>query len=432
MRRLITVSLCVLLSSIVCSAMADDANSVPSIVPAGPLAMYFDFGVAAAKTANPDINGHYWNNVTNYAKDAKLSLIDDANRPTDVNLVFVSASYASNTKCLTNPDPNLLGDLAIGTATGDAFLHIKPNAAPVFQLTGLNSNSRYVLTFFAGRNGDNDTDVRITQFDVVGASAYSGTLQVSGPSIGHTTAFPNGNDSTVLASDPVVPDANGVIQVSWSAVTGTYGHLAAMKVTEVPHQIVYFDFGTAALKTVNPDTNGRYWNNVTNYAKDAKLSLIDDANTPTDVNLVFVSASYASSTKCLTNPDPNLLGDLAIGTATGDAFLHIKSYAAPVFQLTGLDPNSKYILKFFAGRNADTTVPEATTQYDVVGTNSYSGTLQVTGTGLGHTAAFLNGNDSTVLAGDPVIPDANGAIQVTWSIVTGGYGYLSVMKVEVY
>ena len=154
--------------------------------------------------------------------------------------------------------------------------------------------------------------------------------------------------------------------------------------------------------------------------------MVDADNNPTDVNLVFVSASYPSASGALTNPDSSLLGDLAVGSATGDYFVHIAGYDPPVFLLTGLDPSKTYVLSIYAGRDTEEV---RITQYDVQGENTFVGTLQTSGEGIGGTD-YPNGNDSTILVTDPITPNENGEIQVTFSILEGSYGYLGAMKVE--
>ncbi|MBN2183194.1 MAG: hypothetical protein JW715_14880, partial [Sedimentisphaerales bacterium] len=203
---------------------------VAPVEPAAPITMFLDFGNSAL-TEGPDINGNYWNNVVNTdAGSATGNLVDAQNNPTDVNLVLVTGSYQTNSGALANPDPSLLGDLAVGTATGDYHVQLLANygMAPIsFLLTGLDQSKTYVFSFYAGRDTEEE---RITQYDIQGANAYSGTLQTSGSGIGSVPEYPNGNDSTILVTEPVTPNENGEIQVTFSVVSGSYGYLSAMKV----------------------------------------------------------------------------------------------------------------------------------------------------------------------------------------------------------
>ncbi len=421
MKRL--VILC-LLCSMASVAMANDPNA-----PVPPLNLLLDFGNAAL-TEGPDINGNTWNNVVITSAGSVLAnMVDDANNPTDVNLVLLTGSYATASGALTDPDPNLLGDMAIATVTGDyhAQLGSYGYGPTSFQLTGLDPDKKYVLSIYGGRLGNDANDVRITQFDVQGTVAQ---LQTTGPIGDPNGSFANGNDSTILVTDAVAPDVNGVIQVTFEAIEGGIGYLGAMKVEEVS-KIMYVDFGNNAL-TVSPDLNGNTWNNATEASiadvnNPPVLMLVDDANNATDVNLVMVVAAYPTNSGALANPDPNLLGDLAVSTATGDYFLHYPGYPAPSFLLTGLDPNQAYVLRMYAGRD---TAAERVTQYEVVGANTYIGTLQTSGEGLGvDTVNYANGNDSTILATDPITPNEDGEIQVSFSALVDIYGYLGAMKI---
>ena len=399
---------------------------VCSVASAG---LYLDFG-STALTEGPDANGNYWNNVAITSAGASTGLlVDDANNVTGVDLVFLTDSYATNSGALADPDPNLLGDLAIATVTGDyhAQLGSYGYGPTSFQLTGLNPDSRYVLSIYGGRLGGDANDVRITQFDVQGVIAE---LQTTGPIGDPNGSFANGNDSTVLVTDTVAPDANGVIEVTFVAVEGGIGYLSAMKVNEVS-SVMLVDFG--ATPTEGADSNGNYWNSVVGTAitndDNPALNLVDDANNPMDVTYIQLDEAYATNSGSLVDPDPNLLGDLAVGTATGDYHAQLfAGYGVPPisFLLAGLDPNQSYVMSFYAGRDAEEV---RVTQFDVLGTNADVGTLQTSGVGIGVSPDYANGNDSVVLVTKPIVPDENGEILVTYGVIEGSYGYLGAMKV---
>ena len=194
--------------------------------------LLFDFGpndiTNGNITTNPDINGSYWNNITNPASSATVSnLINKTSTTTSYGLQITS-KFSTNgilNGGLLAPEVSKLGIFAIPTATQDYFYSTTSGS---FKLTGLVKTKGYKFYFFSSRSTSDPA--RITKFIYTGLNSSEGTLQSSGTNIGGTGK--NGNNSTVLESIYIYPDANSEINVNVSAYSGGYAYINAMKVEE--------------------------------------------------------------------------------------------------------------------------------------------------------------------------------------------------------
>jgi lysophospholipase L1-like esterase len=124
-------------------------------------------------------------------------------------------------------------------------------------------------------------------------------------------------------------------------------------------------------------------------------------------------------------PDPALLGDLAVSTATGDYFFTQGSDAPGAVVLTGLKPSTEVTLRLFASREwgSETRV----TGYVVSGSTRHEGSITVSGKGVG--ADGYDGNTSEV-AEFVLLPDEHGQIVVDVQILQGSYGYLGLLDLS--
>lgn len=125
------------------------------------------------------------------------------------------------------PDAALLGDLAVGSATGDYF-YIEANADKpgALWLDGLDPARSYTLRLYATRDFG---ELRRTRYDVTGgAAAVSVTLQTSGAGAG--TALPNSNDDTIAELTGLVPDAWGHLFIDVDIEAGTFAYLSVVEV----------------------------------------------------------------------------------------------------------------------------------------------------------------------------------------------------------
>jgi len=394
---------------------------------------YVDFGPNDVTNGNittsPDINGNYWNNVTNTSTTAaRVYLLTSRNVSSGafINITAAFSSNGINNGGLLAPNPALLKDLAINTATQDYF-HTDNTAG--FTIKGLDVSKGYIFSFFATRN---DPEVRKSNYILTGKTTYSATLQTSGTNLGG--AGYNGNNSNILTTGIISPDTKGQIAITVKKETGSFGYIGVLKIEEVrmavtPLKTVYIDFGpndgVNGNTTVSPDQNGNYWNNVTNTSTTAsQVNLTDKANVPTGAYIKITSgfSSNGIQNGGLLSPDAGLLGDMAIPTATQDYF---HTTASSSLSIRGLDKTKGYVFNLFGSRND----PERrVTTYALAGATFYNGTLQTSGTDLGGTG--YNGNTKTILTTDIIMPDDNGHINLTLSKTEGAFGYLGVMKMN--
>ncbi|MCA9234406.1 MAG: PEP-CTERM sorting domain-containing protein [Planctomycetales bacterium] len=204
-------------------------------------------GGQGAITASPDSNGNYWNNFNKEAfnsdtgnldvpDNAAISgLIDDANGASGIGIQLLDSTGNNEWEAngalnggLLGPDSNLLGELAIETATRDYFFTTQPSAS--FVLNGLNPLATYDLEFFATRDtgGYRATQYRAT--DANGAM-LSAILQTSGGGAG-SAAHPNGNDDDTVALLGLVPDGSNSITIDMLTNAGGFSYVGIMSITE--------------------------------------------------------------------------------------------------------------------------------------------------------------------------------------------------------
>lgn len=204
-----------------------------------------------APTIGPDSNGNYWNNLTstNYAdvvlpggpgSTSLSNLVDTSNTSSSIGIVLNAGSVVWRSSGIANGGLNAvipaLGNLAVQTATQDYYFIMGGNGSnATLTLTGLDPSLTYNLGLF-GTRGDTD-EVRTTRYaiaDLNGTQTFD--LQTSGPGIGVNGGFPNnnGNDSTVVRFENLVPDASGELELTVSIVNGGYAYLGAIELTSVP------------------------------------------------------------------------------------------------------------------------------------------------------------------------------------------------------
>jgi len=203
----------------------------------------FDFGPRNRQdgdhTIGPDSNGNTWNNwhevdggVDILAGQHIGNLVTTSGAPTGIDMV-ITGGFNSNGKVnggLFNPDSQLLGDLAIETATEDYFFSTNEDMPGGFMLTGLDPGLQYDFRFFATRN---NTQERITQYTIIGANEGSATLQTSGLNIG-SDGFYDGNDDSVASITAIRPNAFGEVFVDVNRISNSFAYVSIMEVTVVP------------------------------------------------------------------------------------------------------------------------------------------------------------------------------------------------------
>ncbi|MES2571888.1 MAG: GDSL-type esterase/lipase family protein [Verrucomicrobiota bacterium] len=209
--------------------------------------LLFDFGPSDGtngdQTAASDSNGNWWNNwhATNggggiTSGEHLANLVKSNGAATGIRMT-ITGGFLCNGKSaaggLFNPNPALLGELALETATEDFFYSSaddKSNATSDdvpggFMLAGLNPALSYEFRFFGSRN---HTETRVTEYAVHGANQKTAILKTSGTGIGH--AGGNANDDDVAIVSGVRPDAFGQVFVDLTLLQGSFAYLNAMEV----------------------------------------------------------------------------------------------------------------------------------------------------------------------------------------------------------
>lgn len=204
--------------------------------------LYFDFGSLTTsqgtKTEGPDKNGNYWNNITNNVSGNKYAnlgtefsgLINSSNISTGYTLTL-NSRFSTNGKSggggLLEPQDDLLGDLAVSTATEDYFFMESSEDNSSFTISGLDSGKAYKFYAFGSRNA---TQVRIANYIVEGKNSYTMEHQTSGTNLGGTGI--NQNIDNISESDFIYPDSDGKIKFTLSRNTGDYIALNVLKIVE--------------------------------------------------------------------------------------------------------------------------------------------------------------------------------------------------------
>jgi len=413
--------------------------------------LYLDFGksddVNGNITAGADRNGNYWNNIvsdedgspSSKAAGYIVELINSFNENTGFVLETTRLFQANgkNNGSLLNPNPAFLGDLAIATATEDYFfLDNNRGDKGAFVLKNLNPAKVYKFYVFGCCQ---ENTVRTSIFSISGANGSHGTLQTSGSNIGAEIA--NGNDNTIFVSGFVAPKANGEILFELGILTGGYAYINAMKIEEYDGYSIfkaekkfYIDFGKNndgldGSLTESPDVNGNYWNNIYDNG---------DAGVPagTSLNIVFSDNStgaYVLETGSsfpfngvrnggLTDPDPALLNDLAIATATED-FLYVGDKGSLLFKK--LNTNKMYRFSVFGSRNE---TENRIGIINIAGSSSVTGIHQMSGRDM--CGPGVNQNIKNIFVSDPVTPNREGTITLEITKWLGAFIYINAIKVE--
>jgi hypothetical protein len=179
------------------------------------------------------------------------------------------------------------------------------------------------------------------------------------------------------------------------------------------------NFGSSPIS--NPDSNSNYWTNVE--ANNSTYSILD-INGVSRYDISTSGNFTTNNNSGFTNPDPNILGDMAISEAT-QSYLFLSGTLTGTVTMSCLDPERLYTLSIFGSRNA-TSVRE--TNYTVTGATVSQGMLQTSGSGIATNPA-LNCNDDEFYVVD-MYPNSEGSIEILTEINSGGYGYINMLKVE--
>ena len=445
-----TIMLTAMLALLAGSALAQTVERV----------FYVDFGqnnvANQGYLTNTDTNGNKWNNLHGKGTGApdkayaltQTALICSDGAASDIVLqagtTFSTNGYSNGG--LQSPKKDLLGDLAIQSATQDYIFMEGAQDYGVLHFTGLNPEKAYRFHSFGSRTSD---DARAAYFTFSGENFWTGEMQMGGSKIGNGGY--NGNNDKILVSDPVFPDRSGNIDLTVCKKTkGAMVYLNCMKVEELsglerPNQELqlaqkfYIDFGETSNtsrghQTNNKDKNGNSWTNLTSgvstsNAISAKTLTMknSEGSTLSKYRLVTTCTQYTNGVNAGGNNSPSeeMLGDLAIQTATED-YMFIDNGDLRPFKFTNLNKDNCYKLYIYGTRNhTDNRI----TQYNIEGQRSWSGGQVTSGNNVG--GEGNNGNVRNILVTDYIYPSRNGEIVVNFQRVTG-MAHISAMKIEEY
>ena len=405
---------------------------------------------------NTDTNGNKWNNLHGKGTAApdkayaltQTTLVSADGTTSDIVLqagtTFSTNGYSNGG--LQSPKKTLLGDLAIQSATQDYIFMEGSQDYGVLHFMNLNPEKAYRFYSFGSRTSD---DARAAYFTFSGENFWTGEMQMGGSKIGNGGY--NGNNDKILVSDPVFPDRNGNIDLTICKKTkGAMVYLNCMKIEELsglecPNQELtltqkfYIDFGetsnsTRGRQTANKDKNGNYWTNLSSGVSNSNaisaktVTMKNSENSTTSrYRLVTTCTQYTNGINAGGNNSPSeeMLGDLAIQTATED-YMFIDNGDLRPFKFTNLNKDNCYKLYIYGTRNhTDNRI----TQYTVEGQRTWSGGQVTSGNSVG--GEGNNGNVRNILITDYIYPNRNGEIVVNFQRVTG-MAHISAMKIEEY
>lgn len=224
---------------LLCMLLLGKAQAQPSI---SVRSAYLDFGpndgTNGQNTPSPDVNGHFWNNISNSTAPADtVRLVDQTGATLGLNL-HVDTNFATNgikNGGLLTPDPALLGPYAVATATEDYFFVPGSTGAPTGllsfrQAVGVAHGTRYVFHLFGSRQSKDE--VRTSQYRLTGTTSSAVSLTTTGLGIGANGY--NGNNNVLATTDTLQADATGVVRLQLSRLAGMYAYLNVGRVDVLP------------------------------------------------------------------------------------------------------------------------------------------------------------------------------------------------------
>lgn len=414
---------------------------------AAPEATYlFDFGGQGSRGTLTTATG--WNNITTAAvADQSIAkytsytdFVDTKGNaaPASMKLILLTDWGANGAGGLTNPDADLLGDLAVAEATCDYIFNTNNSqTGRAFVITGLDPEKSYRFTIFGSRSAN---DVRTGNYIISGLNSWFTNMQVAGSGLGHNGE--NQRTDNPPVSEPIRPDGAGNITFWIDNNSGTYVPLSCMKIeqfAETPdfkgsvNRKFMFDFGSnVSGRGLTTDVAG--WNNIlnnsgNNCAADSEFaSLVDATGAATDVKLT-VNTQFVTNGQSggggLTNPDAQALGDMGVATATGDYFFVDKAKSSGSMTFSGLNPKNAYRFYFFGSRKATDTRGG---EFRLEGASEWRGAHIAAGTSFDN--ATSSQNEKSILVSEPVFPSLDGKITFTMVNPWGVYLPVNVVKIE--
>lgn len=422
---------------------------------------YIDFGENNVSsrgnlTTGADVNGHYWTNVYSspterlYPTDWKLV---NSNNVESAYTLQVGTYFHTNGMSggggLQNPSADLLGDLAVATATQD-YIHVETTQDyNILRFTGLDVSKAYRFNCFGSRVV---AEERGGTFEFHGENHWSEYMQMSGSAIGANGY--NGNNNKVMVSDPIFPTADGQITMVFNKrFKGGMIYLNCMRVDELsglerPNQNLsltqkfFIDFGetansTRGHQTTGADKNGNYWNNFSsgNASSNAipakSITLKNTSNRMSSLKMQSVVTMYTNglTNGGYNNPTDENLGELAIASATED-YIWIDNDNKYTLTFSGMDKTKCYRFSVFGSR-ATSEGDRRFSEYAFSGQTDWAMGMATSGQHVG--GKDIHGNVRNLAISDYIFPDAEGNIVFTVNRTqnpSSGFAHFNIIRIE--
>lgn len=424
--------------------------------------VYIDFGQnnpgEGRRITNIDNNGNYWNNVIapngspSTLNPVTVNLKNSGNTLTNyvLELVREIRSNGGTNGGLISPDPLLLGDLAVETATEDYFFLDSGMGKGSFKFKNLNTEKAYKFYILGCRVASGNQ--RGVIYSLSGKNGSHGKQLNTGTGIGANGS--NGNNNNVWESAFIIPAANGEIALELGRLFNSeMAYINALKIEEYSDYTLptaemkcYIDFGKNnngldGAPTVSSDANGNYWNNMYSNGDGATsgasngtgtLTLINSANNNTDYVLELASTVQFNGVRngalggndSPAEPSGQLLSDLAVKTATYD-YLFLDNQTA-VLNFKNLNKDKLYRFNIFGSRKDDGSEGRVG-RIQITGSNTIYGIHQMGGAGIGANGESYN--NKNIFVSDMISPSAAGDITLTMTTWLG-FAHINCIKFE--
>jgi len=309
---------------------------------------------------------------------------------------------------------------------------------------------------WAGNINDNAWHSFTLVVDNLGGGLFNQSVYVDGIRVGQATNLSYGGAATNLANQPFSlgnirfgggnsnPFVGAVAAFRFDDVALQAGDITALHRTYlglVPQPVSTYlldlgrNNGTDGSATTSPDSYGRYWNNIQSPTTDttgnrSAANLVNTTNVGSTIGIELIGMWQANGRLNgglfgASGPQAELLGDLAIESATEDFyFLTASDSATGMVRITGLDPARSYHLMFFGSRETSAQVRKT---LFAAGGRSFA--LTTSGNNIGSNGEY-DGNNNTTAGLYGVSPNASGVIDVNVAVAEGSFGYINAMKIQ--
>lgn len=314
--------------------------------------------------------------------------------PSGLSVNTANGLISGTPTVVTNALVTLSATNNAGIGTANVNFDIGPPSAPVI------SSATNLVMYGASFN------YRIT---TAGSNAVSYAASGLPPGITLDTA-------TGIISGTLTSPTNGSFTVSAINSGGTNTITVEFAANG---QEVLVDFGQLA--TTNA-SSGRTWNNWTNGGQYI-ANLKDGTGANTGYALGFTT-DVTWNTNFGVVPSEGL-GVFNESSVVNDGLFTLQAVTnGGTFVVSGLNKNNAYTFEIFGSRDAAET--RATT-YTLSGSNTVSGVLTNSGSGIG---GAVNYNTTNILTLSNVVPDRDGRVSVNYRVAEGSIGYLNALRIS--